>query len=74
MLDVLRMLSLGGKAGEDKVKDIVFEQEFISFPMVATKNDQTLPTIAIENDQAPNIQEKPLIQNEELAPIHEEQR
>ena len=40
-------------------RDIVFEKEFIS-----------LPTVEIENNQAPNIQEPP-IQNEELAHVHE---
>ena len=72
MLDFLRMLSLG-----DKVKDIIFEEEFILLRMVDTKNDQTFPIVTVENDQTPNIQDniqqKPLIQNEELAPVHEEQ-
>ena len=59
--------------GEDrgyKVKDIIFEDEFIF------ENDQTFHTFAIENDQVPNIQDniqgESLIQNEELAPVHEE--
>ena len=62
--------------GGDKVQDIVFEEEFISLPTVDAKNDQTLPTVVVENNQAPNIQEniqeEPPIQNEELAPVHEE--
>ena len=58
MLDFLRMLSL---IGGDKVKDIIFRQEIISLPGAYTKNDQTLPTITIENDHAPNIKQEPTI-------------
>ena len=47
----------GGGRGRNKVKDIVFEEEFISLPIVTIKNEQTLPTVAIENDQSPNIQD-----------------
>ena len=58
------MLSIGG--GGDKVRDIVFQEKFISLSL----------TVNIDNDQVPNIQdnmpELP-IQNEELAPVHEEQ-
>ena len=49
----------------------------ISLLTIDNENDQTLLTVAIENDQAPTIQDKmqkePPIQNEKIAHVHEEQ-
>ena len=50
-------VEFGKGEGGDRVKDIVFKEEFISLPTVDIENDQTLPTISVENDQASNIQD-----------------
>ena len=71
----MKILSL--EEGEDKVIDIVLEEEFTPPPTIDTKNDQTLSTTTVEHDQAPNIQENIQqelpIQTKELASIYEEQ-
>ena len=54
-------------AGGAKVKDFVFEEEYVNIPIIVIDNDQTLiPDIVQDANPDQNNVEEPTVQNQEI--------